>query len=170
MQITYQDKVALNENTGIADINKVKADDMNMIKNVVNANQEDVGDISNLKTKDITSIVNAVNEIEEGNYYSTEEKQIGKWIDNKPLYRKTINIGTITANTQKLGTTGINGLEIMIQSTTTCLYPNGAWHTISPENAFVYNKGANYSVIDGSNSTKCTMTILYTKTTDSPSN
>ena len=63
MQITYQDKVALNENTGIADINKVKADDMNMIKNIVNANQEDVGDISNLKTEDITSIVNAVNEL-----------------------------------------------------------------------------------------------------------
>lgn len=45
MQITYEDKVALNENTGIADINKVKANDMNMIKSVVNANQEDVGDI-----------------------------------------------------------------------------------------------------------------------------
>lgn len=40
MQITYQDKVALNENTEIADINKVKADDMNMIKSVVNAINE----------------------------------------------------------------------------------------------------------------------------------
>ena len=110
-----------------------------------------------------------INKIVKENIYSTEEVQIGKWIDNKPLYRKTINIGTITANTQKTGTTGINGLEIMIQSTTTCLYPNGAWHTISPNDAFVYNNGANYSVIDSSNSTKCTMTILYTKTTDSPS-
>lgn len=54
MKITYEDKVALNENTGIAHINKVKADDMNMIK----------------------SVVNAVNEIEEENYYSTEEKQL----------------------------------------------------------------------------------------------
>ena len=35
-KITYLDKVALNENTNIPDINKVKADDMNEIKNVVN--------------------------------------------------------------------------------------------------------------------------------------
>lgn len=37
-QITYDDKVALYENTDIADINKVKADDMNEIKSVVNEN------------------------------------------------------------------------------------------------------------------------------------
>ena len=35
-KITYADKVPLYENTDIADINKVKADDMNEIKNVVN--------------------------------------------------------------------------------------------------------------------------------------
>lgn len=34
--ITYEDKVALYENTDIANINKVTADDMNEIKNVVN--------------------------------------------------------------------------------------------------------------------------------------
>ena len=62
MQITYDDKVTLNENTSIADINKVKASDMNMIKQVVNANQEDVGNIADLKTTDVSSIVNAINE------------------------------------------------------------------------------------------------------------
>lgn len=35
-KITYADKVPLYENTDIADINKVKADDMNEIKNVIN--------------------------------------------------------------------------------------------------------------------------------------
>lgn len=35
--ITYEDKVALNENTDIADINKVTAGDMNQIKQVVNS-------------------------------------------------------------------------------------------------------------------------------------
>lgn len=35
-KITYTDKVALNENSSIADINKVKASDMNEIKTVVN--------------------------------------------------------------------------------------------------------------------------------------
>lgn len=36
--INYDTKVALYENSGIADINKVKADDMNEIKSVVNNN------------------------------------------------------------------------------------------------------------------------------------
>lgn len=35
-KITYADKVALNENEEIADINKVNASDMNEIKNIVN--------------------------------------------------------------------------------------------------------------------------------------
>lgn len=34
--ITYADKVALNENSQIADINKVTASDMNQIKNAIN--------------------------------------------------------------------------------------------------------------------------------------
>ena len=38
-KITYADKVALNDNPNIADINKVKDTDMNEIKNVVNQNE-----------------------------------------------------------------------------------------------------------------------------------
>ena len=34
--ITYEDKVALNENPQVADVNKVTADDMNQIKNAIN--------------------------------------------------------------------------------------------------------------------------------------
>ena len=101
--------------------------------------------------------------------YSTEEVQIGWFIKDgikKPYYRKVINIGTITANTQKLGKTGISNLDIMLDSKCTCLYTNGAWHTISPENAFIYNNGVDYSVLETSNATKCTMSLLYTKTTD----
>lgn len=39
-EITYQNKVALNENPEIADINKVTDDDMNEIKSVVNGNSQ----------------------------------------------------------------------------------------------------------------------------------
>lgn len=39
-KITYANKVALNENSNIADINKVKADDMNEIKTCVNNNDD----------------------------------------------------------------------------------------------------------------------------------
>lgn len=38
--ITYQDKVTLNENPGVAAINKVQASDMNEIKSVVNGNAD----------------------------------------------------------------------------------------------------------------------------------
>lgn len=38
--ITYTNKVAMNENASIPDINKVKADDMNEIKSVVNGNAQ----------------------------------------------------------------------------------------------------------------------------------
>lgn len=39
-QITYTNKVSLNENASVPDINKVKADDMNEIKSVVNGNSQ----------------------------------------------------------------------------------------------------------------------------------
>ena len=84
-KITYADKVTLNENPDVADVNKVKASDMNEIKNVVNANDDKFN-------------------------YTQEEQRIGTWIDGKPVYRKVIqttspsnddtntNIYTITEN------------------------------------------------------------------------
>lgn len=70
-KITYTDKVTLNENPNVADVNKVKADDLNEIKNVVNANDDNVGDLADLKTTDVSSVVNAINELigELGNNY-----------------------------------------------------------------------------------------------------
>ena len=41
-KITYENKVALNQNSSIPDINKVNDTDMNMIKNVVNNNETKV--------------------------------------------------------------------------------------------------------------------------------
>lgn len=64
--ITYTNKSALNTNSGIADINKVNASDMNSIKSVVNANASECGNASSLTTTDKTSIVNAVNELNTG--------------------------------------------------------------------------------------------------------
>lgn len=45
--ITYDTKVALYENAGIADINKVKAADMNEIKSVVNNNATELTNVGN---------------------------------------------------------------------------------------------------------------------------
>lgn len=51
-QITYTNKVALNENPEIAAINKVTDDDMNEIKSVVNANYNQTIQITNTEPSD----------------------------------------------------------------------------------------------------------------------
>ena len=93
-KITYTDKVALNVNSDIADINKVNASDLNEIKNVVNENDDMVGDLTQLNTTNKSNLVGAINEVNNKFNYSTEEQVIGKWIDGKPLYGKTITFTT----------------------------------------------------------------------------
>lgn len=53
--ITYEDKVALDENPDIADINKVKDTDMNQIKNVINGINNGSQLLNNLVAKNIES-------------------------------------------------------------------------------------------------------------------
>lgn len=69
-KITFVNKVDLYEDTSIPDINKVKASDMNEIKNIVNENDDNFeiyanaqGNIADLDTTDKTNLVNAINEV-----------------------------------------------------------------------------------------------------------
>ena len=61
--INYTNKSALNQNAGIADINKCNASDMNEIKAVVNSNASECGNANELETIDTTSLVAAINEL-----------------------------------------------------------------------------------------------------------
>lgn len=61
--IEYTNKSALNENVGIADVNKCNAVDMNEIKTVVNNNATECGDATNLNTTNKTSLVDGINEV-----------------------------------------------------------------------------------------------------------
>lgn len=64
--ITYDNKVALNENPSVADINKVTDDDMNEIKSVVNNNATETStNTTNIatNTNDITSLKKLVPDI-----------------------------------------------------------------------------------------------------------
>lgn len=73
-KIQFEDKVALNENVNIPDVNKCKATDMNEIKSVVNGNDDEFI------------------QYKMGETYSTDEvKTNKKWIDGKPIYRRVIN-------------------------------------------------------------------------------
>lgn len=69
-KITYTNKVDLYEDTSIADINKVKASDMNEIKTVVNNNDDTttnntnaIGTLSELTTTNKNNLVDAINEV-----------------------------------------------------------------------------------------------------------
>lgn len=62
-KITYQDKVFLNQNSQVADINKVTDTDLNQIKDVVNENDANVGDLNDLNTIAKSSVVKAINEL-----------------------------------------------------------------------------------------------------------
>lgn len=92
MKLTYANKVAINENPEISDINKVTDNNMNEIKTVVNNNDDELITIN-------TNLTNATT-------YSTDEIRIGTWIDGKPVYRKVIN--STKENIQSL----INNLNI----------------------------------------------------------
>ena len=101
-KITYEDKVALNVNSDIADVNKCNATDLNEIKNVVNENDDLVGDLSTLNTAEKSNLVGAINEVYQNNVYSTDEIVVGKWIDGKPLYKKTIQVGDFTGTSKTI--------------------------------------------------------------------
>lgn len=64
-KITYENKVALNVNSDIADINKVNASDLNEIKNVVNTNDDNMGLLSNLTTPNKSNLVSAINDVKQ---------------------------------------------------------------------------------------------------------
>lgn len=84
-KITYENKEFLNENSQISNINKVTADDMNEIKNVVNENDDNIGDLSELNTADKSSVVGAINEL----------TNIGKSIRLKKNTAQDFNANTV---------------------------------------------------------------------------
>lgn len=69
-KITFENKVALNVNSDIADVNKCNATDLNEIKEVVNTNDDNttnnsnaIGNLSSLNTTDKNNLVSAINEV-----------------------------------------------------------------------------------------------------------
>ena len=174
-QITYTNKETLNSQPSIADKNKVKAEDMNEIKEVVNTNYEEVGDISNLNTTDKSSIVNAVNELKGGEEYSTSEVNTGKtWIDGKPIYRQVYKY-TSTSNSDNINVESWNIDSIcfmqgfIYDSTNRQLDIN---YYVGANDFFrvlarLYNNNFTITVQRGnSNSRIIAIIIEYTKTTD----
>ena len=177
-KITYEDKVALNVNSDIADVNKCNASDLNEIKGAVNTNDDNMGLLSNLNTTDKSSMVNAINEVNNKFNYSTEEQIIGKWIDGKPLYRKTITFKTTIADSFTVPHEIANVDEINVdygnsyfteKTGTSYSLPIIGYAGNFTDNCYAFvNKENIYIYATGGWNTSWTkyITLLYTKTTD----
>ena len=112
-----------------------------------------------------------LNEIQKGNVYSTDEIEIGKWIDGKKIYRKVITTNNITGNNIEIEH-GIFNLKRVIKFDAIASNDNGT--------AYPLNNKKYIIEINQINSTKIIVNINnafssgwpicyileYTKTTD----
>lgn len=92
-KITYEDKVALNVNSDIADVNKCNATDLNEIKNVVNTNDDNMGLLSNLTTPNKNNLVGAINSIVESG--SNANGSYIKYFDGTMICTKKIQFTNV---------------------------------------------------------------------------
>ena len=110
-KITYENKVALNVNSDIADINKVNASDLNEIKNVVNTNDDNMGLLNNLTTPNKNNLVGAINSVVESGSNAN-----GSWIkfsDGTMICTKKVTgQAKITSTWGNLYDTGDNPLDL----------------------------------------------------------
>lgn len=100
-----------------------------------------------------------------GDIYSTEEIVVGRWIDGKPIYRRTFVISTVTAQayTPIAGATNIKELikYYGFVYNTDGLFSIGRWVTTS-----VVGGVAKYFNYDIANPKSMTITLEYTKNAD----
>lgn len=106
-KITYENKVALNINSDIADINKVNASDLNEIKEVVNTNDDNttnnsnaIGTLSSLNTTNKNNLVSAINEI----IVESGSNEIGEYI--KYANGRLITMHKVTRNLARTASWG----------------------------------------------------------------
>lgn len=166
-KITYENKVALNVNSDIADINKCNASDLNEIKEVVNTNDDNVGLLSNLNTTNKSSMVNAINEVNNKFNYSTEEQVVGKWTNGKPIYRKVVT-GTVPKGGYPTVATGITNLDKVVSISLVLAYGDNREYFSSTRYTYYLDKANDnqITVVDPDIGGDATFTICYTKTTD----
>ena len=108
--------------------------------------------------------------------YSLEERVIGVWKDGKPLYEKTIEIGSVNAGQSKDVNHNISNFGILVDFSCSAFNTvENKWNVIPRvDNADNYQRGisvSDSSITIGQSSnaqalTNCYATLRYTKTTD----
>ncbi len=87
----------------------VTDDSSNSITKVAGAglNSDSIDDIAGASLPSAVVMGNGFN-------YSTTEQIVGRWIDGKPLYQKTVNIGTLPNNSNKKVAHGVSNIGDVI--------------------------------------------------------
>lgn len=133
-------------------------------------NSDSIDDIAGANT------INPAVIIGDANNYSTSEKIIGKWIDGKPLYQKTVYCNKLPNNTSKEVAHNILNMDFAVNVSGFCISSDGNT-SISFPNANPISGtylttcyASRTSIILGTNwngsDRNCYVTIQYTKTTD----
>nr|DAJ48295.1 MAG TPA: tail collar fiber protein [Caudoviricetes sp.] len=136
MKITYEDKESKLIDESVPNKNKVRAEDMNEIKNVVNGLDTSIGNISNLKTIDKSNLVNAINEVYENTELIKTKYTVRRKFSNNTSSaweRMDNNVGKI-ANATKDGSSVQNDFDY--------IYP---WSDIT---SYIYNTTTNEVVAE----------------------
>lgn len=100
--------------------------------------------------------------------YSTEEREVGVWINNKPLYAKSVDIAQYTAtlrNTEWANLFSISNIELLVKSEVHYNSPNTS-QIVRFQASNGYIQGASTSDIYLPNYGELHITFYYTKTTD----
>lgn len=116
----------------------------------------------------------AVTDVDGESYSTTEQKTGGTWVNGKPIYKKTVDTGTMPNNTRKQVAHGISNLDFII-SMGGAAYGNntfvpipyadtsvsGSLGIFADRNNIILFSGGNCSYL-----TTSYVTLYYTKTTD----
>ena len=112
------------------------------------------------------------NTFNKSDLYSADEQLVGRWVNGKPLYQKTINLGTMTNN--KSVVHGISNIDMIIKVTGFAYLSSGQHlelNFINLSNSFYATLIAdktNISILaSGVTDRQGYATIQYTKSTDS---
>ena len=120
------------------------------------------------------------NKFSKSDLYSDTEKIIGCWHDGRPIYQKTVNVGTLPNATTKEVAHNISNLGYVIEIIGTGYNPSTGQYFTVPTPFYAGSLLTEYDVYAGVTSSKiqvitgrdwsaattCFITIKYTKTTD----
>jgi len=119
-----------------------------------------------------TSVADALDSLYQTQFsdnYSTEEKVVGKWVDGKPIYQKTITDISIAFpwTSQKRGEASMDAVVNNVEHFISCiLYTNtGAYIASIGQTSY---GSSTWTILTNDPITATSMVIQYTKTTDQP--